>query len=136
GGFGERQTGRHNPYGASRFDNVGGGASGGTAGGAGRSAFSNTYATPGWQRAQRTRTEAPDRNWGTRSGHAVERIGYGEVDSGYGAGRSSVKGRTIDGEIIGRSVSGAAPAFEVGDRVFHQKFGNGNVAAVDGDKLT
>jgi len=136
GGFGERQTGRHNPYGASRFDNVGGGASGGTGGGAGRSAFSNTYATPGWQRAQRNRTEATDRNWGTRSGHAVERIGYGEVDSGYGAGRSSVKGRTIDGEIIGRSVSGAAPAFEVGDRVFHQKFGNGNVAAVDGDKLT
>ena len=50
-------------------------------------AFSNSYATPGWQRAQQNRTEATDRNWGTRSGHHVERIGYGETDSGYGAGR-------------------------------------------------
>ena len=53
--------------------------------------FSNTYATPGWQRAQQNRTEATRRNWGTRSGHQVERIGYGETNSGYGAGRSSVK---------------------------------------------
>lgn len=29
----------------------------------------------------------------------------------------------------------ALPAFEVGDRVFHQKFGYGRVAAVEGDKL-
>jgi len=130
GGFGERQAGRHNPYGASRFDSVGGG------GGGRGSSFSNTYATPGWQRAQANRTEATDRNWGSRSGHAVERIGYGEVDSGYGAGRSSVKGRTIDGTVIGRSSAPAGSAFKVGDRVFHQKFGNGNVAAVDGDKLT
>jgi hypothetical protein len=27
-------------------------------------------------------------------------------------------------------------AFAAGDRVFHQKFGNGNVTAVDGNKLT
>ena len=27
-------------------------------------------------------------------------------------------------------------AFAVGERVFHQKFGNGNVTAVDGNKLT
>ncbi len=128
GGFGERQAGRQNPYGASRFDSVGGGGRG--------SSFSNTYATPGWQRAQANRTEATDRNWGSRSGHAVERIGYGEVDSGYGAGRSSVKGRTIDGTVVGRSSAPAGSAFKVGDRVFHQKFGNGNVAAVDGDKLT
>jgi DNA helicase-2/ATP-dependent DNA helicase PcrA len=133
GGFGERQAGRQNTYGASRFDNAGGG----TGSGAGRGeAFSNTYATPGWQRAQANRNEATSRNWGTRSGHAVERIGYGEVDSGYGAGRSSVKGRVIDGEVAGRSTVRAASAFKVGDRVFHQKFGNGNVAVVDGDKLT
>ncbi|MCO5145964.1 MAG: UvrD-helicase domain-containing protein [Aquamicrobium sp.] len=131
GGFGERQAGRQNPYGASRFDNIGGGVGGGRG-----SSFSNTYATPGWQRAQANRTEATDRNWGSRSGHAVERIGYGEVDSGYGAGRSSVKGRTIDGTVVGRSSAPAGSAFKVGDRVFHQKFGNGNVAAVDGDKLT
>ena len=121
-GRGERQ----NPYGASRFDNVG--ADGGS--------FSNTYATPGWQRAQQNRTEATDRNWGSRSGHAVERIGYGEVDSGYGAGRSSVKGRTIDGELVAKSVSDSPSAFAVGDRVFHQKFGNGNIASIEGNKLT
>jgi DNA helicase-2/ATP-dependent DNA helicase PcrA len=32
--------------------------------------------------------------------------------------------------------SAAVSSFSVGDRVFHQKFGNGNVAAVDGNKLT
>ncbi len=120
------EPGRRNPYGASRFDNVG----------SGQGSFSNTYATPGWQRAQKNRTEATDRNWGTRSGHAVERIGYGEVDSGYGAGAGSVKGRTIEGELVAKSVSDAPSPFKVGDRVFHQKFGNGNVAAIEGNKLT
>ncbi|RWB60522.1 ATP-dependent helicase [Mesorhizobium sp.] len=122
-----RGGGRQNPYGASRFDNIGAEKSG---------SFSNTYATPGWQRAQANRTEATDRNWGTRSGHQVERIGYGETDSGYGAGRTSVKGRTIEGELVAKSVADTPSAFNVGDRVFHQKFGNGNIAAIDGNKLT
>ena len=74
--------------------------------------FSNTYATPGWQRAQQNRTEATDRNWGTRSGHQVERIGYGETDSGYGAGRTSVKGRTIDGELVAKSVADSPVALQ------------------------
>ena len=30
----------------------------------------------------------------------------------------------------------AAPAFELGDRVFHQKFGYGAVTDIEGDKLT
>ncbi len=55
---------------------------------------------------------------------------------GYGAGRSSVKGRTIDGELVAKSVSTDPSPFNVGDRVFHQKFGNGNIAAIDGNKLT
>ncbi|TPI39450.1 ATP-dependent DNA helicase [Mesorhizobium sp. B3-1-6] len=122
-----RGGGRQNPYGASRFDNIGAKDQG---------SFSNTYATPGWQRAQANRTEATDRNWGTRSGHQVERIGYGETDSGYGAGRTSVKGRTIEGELVAKSVADTPSAFNVGDRVFHQKFGNGNIAAIDGNKLT
>ncbi|MFN3657128.1 MAG: ATP-dependent helicase, partial [Pseudolabrys sp.] len=42
---------------------------------------------------------------------------------------------TIEGELIAKS-TGTASAFAVGDRVFHQKFGNGNVVAVDGNKLT
>jgi DNA helicase-2/ATP-dependent DNA helicase PcrA len=124
-GFGE-SPGRRNPYGASRFDTVSPGSG----------AFSNTYATPGWQRAQKNRTEATDRNWGSRSGHSVERIGYGEVDSGYGAGRGSVKGRVIEGELVAKSVSDTPSPFKVGDRVFHQKFGNGNIASIEGNKLT
>ncbi|TPN45415.1 MULTISPECIES: UvrD-helicase domain-containing protein [unclassified Mesorhizobium] len=126
---GGQGAGRQNPYGASRFDNVGANTEK-------SGAFSNTYSTPGWQRAQANRTEATDRNWGTRSGHQVERIGYGETDSGYGAGRTSVKGRTIDGELVAKSVSDTPSAFSVGDRVFHQKFGNGNIAAIEGNKLT
>ncbi|RLP24697.1 UvrD-helicase domain-containing protein [Mesorhizobium sp. YM1C-6-2] len=124
---GARGGDRRNPYGASRFDNVDS---------AGNGAFSNTYATPGWARAQANRTEATDRNWGSRSGHQVERIGYGETDSGYGAGRTSVKGRTIEGELVAKSVSDTPSPFNIGDRVFHQKFGNGNVAAIEGNKLT
>jgi DNA helicase-2/ATP-dependent DNA helicase PcrA len=124
GGF---SAGRQNPYGSSRFDTVGSPPAG---------AFSNSYATPGWARAQANRTEATDRNWGSRSGHQVERIGYGEVDSGYGAGRTSVKGRMIEGELVAKSVADAPSAFRVGDRVFHQKFGNGNIAVIDGNKLT
>ena len=42
---------------------------------------------------------------------------------------------TIDGELVARS-TGATSHFAVGDRVFHQKFGNGNVAAIEGNKLT
>jgi DNA helicase-2/ATP-dependent DNA helicase PcrA len=30
----------------------------------------------------------------------------------------------------------AAPAFDPGTRIFHQKFGYGSVTAVEGDKLT
>ncbi|MES0035211.1 UvrD-helicase domain-containing protein [Mesorhizobium sp. M0046] len=127
GSFASGRGGRQNPYGASRFDNVGAEKSG---------AFSNTYATPGWQRAQVNRTEATDRNWGSRSGHQVERIGYGETDSGYGAGRTSIKGRTIDGELVAKSVADTPSPFNVGDRVFHQKFGNGNISAIEGNKLT
>ncbi|RJG44597.1 MULTISPECIES: UvrD-helicase domain-containing protein [unclassified Mesorhizobium] len=126
GSFAGGRGGRQNPYGASRFDNVGQDSG----------SFSNTYATPGWQRAQANRNDATDRNWGSRSGHAVERIGYGETDSGYGAGRGSVKSRTIEGELVAKSVSDTPSPFKVGDRVFHQKFGNGNVSVVDGNKLT
>jgi DNA helicase-2/ATP-dependent DNA helicase PcrA len=42
---------------------------------------------------------------------------------------------TIEGELIAKS-TGTTSAFSVGERVFHQKFGNGNVTAVDGNKLT
>jgi DNA helicase-2/ATP-dependent DNA helicase PcrA len=42
---------------------------------------------------------------------------------------------TIEGELVAKS-TGTASDFSVGDRVFHLKFGNGNVVTVDGNKLT
>jgi len=53
---------------------------------------------------------------------------------GEGA-RGRRKPLTIEGELIAKS-TGAESLFAVGERVFHQKFGNGNVTAVDGNKLT
>jgi DNA helicase-2/ATP-dependent DNA helicase PcrA len=42
---------------------------------------------------------------------------------------------TIEGELVAKSTGTVSP-FSVGDRVFHLKFGNGNVTAIDGNKLT
>ena len=42
---------------------------------------------------------------------------------------------TIEGELIAKSTGTVSP-FSVGDRVFHLKFGNGNVVAVNGNKLS
>jgi len=120
GGYGAGSAG--GGYGASRFDAA--------------EPFAGSYNTPGWKRAQANRNEATRQNWGSRSGHAVERIGYGETDSGYGAGRTSVKAKTIDGELVAKSVADEPSAYSVGDRVFHLKFGNGNIASIDGNKLT
>ena len=108
GGYGGRGG-----YGQSRFDKA--------------EPFTNNYSTPGWKRAQANKSDATRDNWGSRSGHAVERIGYGE---------SGPKGRTIDGELVAKSVAATPSKFFVGDRVFHLKFGNGNVASVEGNKLT
>ena len=41
----------------------------------------------------------------------------------------------FEGELVAKS-TGTVSDFSVGDRVFHQKFGNGNVVTVDGNKLT
>jgi len=103
--------------------------------------FANDYATPGWQRAQQNRSQATRDNWGTRSGTHTERIGYGETEAGFGAGRQSRHAKTIDGEVAKKSPAapasgGSSAAFQVGERVFHMKFGNGDIAAIDGDKLT
>jgi DNA helicase-2/ATP-dependent DNA helicase PcrA len=89
--------------------------------------FANSYSTPGWKRAQANKTDATRDNWGTRSGHAVERIGYGE---------SGPKGRTIEGELVAKSTSSEPSRFTLGDRVFHLKFGNGNITGIEGNKLT
>ena len=100
-------------YGQSRFDKA--------------DPFANSYSPPGWKRAQANKSEATRDNWGSRSGHAVERIGYGE---------SGPRGRTIDGELVAKSVADTPSKFRVGDRVFHIKFGNGNISNIEGNKLT
>ncbi|MBP1853527.1 ATP-dependent helicase [Rhizobium halophytocola] len=100
-------------YGQSRFDKA--------------EPFQNSYSTPGWKRAQANKTDATRDNWGNRSGHAVERIGYGE---------SGPRGKTIEGELVAKSTSSTPSKFSIGDRVFHLKFGNGNVAGIEGNKLT
>ena len=69
--------------------------------------FANTYATPGWQRAQ-------------------DRWSKGE------ALRSTPK--FIEGEMTVRESD--SPSFTKGNRIFHQKFGYGRVTSVDGNKLT
>jgi DNA helicase-2/ATP-dependent DNA helicase PcrA len=71
--------------------------------------FTSGYSTPGWQRAQQRRggfSEPPGR-------------------------RNPV---TIEGDVIARS-SGPVAEFEVGDRVFHDKFGYGEVMDVEGTKV-
>jgi DNA helicase-2/ATP-dependent DNA helicase PcrA len=134
-------------YGASRFDEM--------------ASFGSNYTTPGWQRAQQRRGAGgfsengqpryvPDGVFDddgnaddeTGSDHLSPRAGRGRpgaARSGEGAPPKSPARRqkplTIEGELVAKS-SGAASSFAAGDRVFHQKFGNGNVTAVDGNKLT
>jgi len=107
GGYGAAGSG--GAYGKSRFDTS--------------DAFAtNSYATPGWKRAQSRnpdgeRANAARNNWGTRS-------------------RTPSTGKTINGDLVASSINEPASRFTVGDRVFHMKFGNGNVSLIDGNKLT
>ncbi|MGE3245900.1 MAG: ATP-dependent helicase [Beijerinckiaceae bacterium] len=79
--------------------------------------FGSTYATPGWKRAQ-------DRQQTNRA----------EQTSSWGRSSASLAPKTIEGELVAKSTG--ASRFEKGARVFHIKFGMGNVVAVDGNKLT
>jgi DNA helicase-2/ATP-dependent DNA helicase PcrA len=94
-------------YGPSRFDNI--------------ESFGSSYATPGWQRAQANRG----------------RSGFNEAGTPYNTGRAQSKRApfTIEGELVAKS-TGTTSGFSLGDRVFHQKFGYGKVARIDGNKLT
>ena len=74
-------------------------------------AFQGSYETPGWQRAQA--------QWRRQGGSQSRRQGPMQ----------------IEGELVAASTADSA-AYDVGARVFHQKFGYGDVAAVDGNKLT
>jgi len=80
--------------------------------------FDSGYSSPGWQRAK-GRPNAGDNNWGTRSGPKT----------------AGSMGKVIDGQLIASSINEGS-RFSIGDRVFHLKFGNGNIASIDGNKLT
>ena len=69
---------------------------------------SSSYDTPGWQRAQQ--------KW--KQGNKPKR---GPM--------------TIDGDLVASSTR-TTSSFRLGDRVFHDKFGYGQVAEVEGNKLT
>ena len=68
---------------------------------------------------------------------------HGRFGSHSARGTGTSRGRfaarreplTIEGELVAKSTGVSSP-FRNGDRVFHIKFGNGNVVAVDGNKLT
>ena len=84
-------------------------------------------------------SEAYSDNLSPRSSSPPPERGRSAGDAGR-VGVNSQKRRpsaplTIEGELVAKS-SGTPSHFAVGERVFHLKFGNGNVTAVDGNKLT
>jgi len=104
-------------YGASRFDQM--------------ESFGSNYATPGWQRAQARRRGGFDETY--EEGAAPEDT---PADTPRPQPRAPRRAPlTIEGELVAKS-TGAVSAFSIGDRVFHIKFGNGDVIAVEGNKLT
>ncbi len=124
-------------YGASRFDEM--------------AAFGSNYGTPGWRRAQGQKGRGGFSEDG-KPRYVPDGV-FDDVNQDYDdepassapkkakpAGKSGRAGAkraplTIEGELIAKS-TGAPSLFAVGERVFHLKFGNGNVTAVDGNKLT
>jgi Superfamily I DNA and RNA helicases len=71
--------------------------------------FESVYETPGWQRAR---------------ANQASRKGAGPL--------------TIEGELVARSVDlgGQSSGYVLGERVFHLKFGYGEVINIEGNKLT
>jgi ATP-dependent DNA helicase UvrD/PcrA len=131
-------------YGPSRFDNV--------------ESFGSSYTTPGWQRAQANRARGQGgRNAGRNAGGQAGG-GFNESQSPFSSSRSDASSSrgdasgsrrdssggfsrnkraplTIEGELIAKS-TGTVSEFSLDDRVFHQKFGYGQVVKIDGNKLT
>jgi DNA helicase-2/ATP-dependent DNA helicase PcrA len=67
----------------------------------------NSRVSPGWQRFQKNR----DKSFGREP-------------------------REIEGHAVRRPAKGKSSNYAIGDRIFHQKFGYGEVKAADGTKLT
>jgi DNA helicase II / ATP-dependent DNA helicase PcrA len=108
-------------YGPSRFDNV--------------ESFGSSYATPGWQRAQANRARGKGRNGQAGSGFNESQSPFSSRGDPGGFARNKRGPMTIEGELIAKS-TGTTSEFKLEDRVFHQKFGYGQVVKVDGNKLT
>ena len=92
----------------------------------------STYNTPGWQRAQ---GRAAGNTANTRNPSNGDHSGFSEQASPYQAAPQRRVTTLIEGEVVARS-TGTASSYSEGERVFHIKFGNGSVSAVDGNKLT
>jgi DNA helicase-2/ATP-dependent DNA helicase PcrA len=119
-------------YGPSRFDNV--------------ESFGSSYATPGWQRAQANRNRGQGGRGQARGGFEESQSSFsgargdtsgsrGDTFSGGGFARNKRGPMVIEGELVAKS-TGTVSEFSLDDRVFHQKFGYGNVVKIDGNKLT
>jgi DNA helicase-2/ATP-dependent DNA helicase PcrA len=77
--------------------------------------FSSAYDTPGWQRG---RAQKSENGFSERS------------QGGFKRGPATINGKAVDRTAAPRA------GFKLGQRVFHQKFGYGQVTEVDGNKLT
>ncbi|UPK02623.1 UvrD-helicase domain-containing protein [Bradyrhizobium sp. 170] len=118
-------------YGPSRFDNV--------------ESFGSSYTTPGWQRAQANRNRGQGGRGQARGGFEESQSPFsgsrsdagsrGDTFSGGGFSRNKRGPMVIEGELVAKS-TGTVSEFSLDDRVFHQKFGYGNVVKIDGNKLT
>ena len=115
-------------YGASRFDAA--------------TSFGSNYGTPGWQRAQAKRGAGgfaeDDARYEMDEDEELHHLAPLRRDTplrGKARQESKRVPPTIEGELVAKSTGTVSP-FALGDRVFHQKFGNGNVTAIDGNKLT
>jgi DNA helicase-2/ATP-dependent DNA helicase PcrA len=106
--------------------------------------FGSSYGTPGWQRARSRGNSGSGGTFGSGGDFGSGGHGGGFRDAGptYAAKPATAAGGaprrhapiTIEGELVAKS-TGTVSAFSIGDRVFHQKFGNGNVRHVEGNKL-
>jgi DNA helicase-2/ATP-dependent DNA helicase PcrA len=103
--------------------------------------FGSNYTTPGWQRAQQRKARG---GFEDPSDVVVEPDPdhLADADTPFASARPKAREparrrapQTIEGELVAKS-TGTVSVFGPGDRVFHQKFGNGNVTHVDGNKLT
>ncbi len=102
-------------YGQSRFDRS--------------NTFSSGYTTPGWQRGQERQNASRQSNSG--QGSSGQPTGRGADVSSLRRGPPQIELRPA-----ASSYAPQGSSFDIGMRVFHLKFGPGDVAGIDGNKLT